>query len=330
MSLTSGRTWRAVFLALLVAIVVAAAPRPAQAQGCFVNGAFGMNFGSVTAAGRAATSAVNFTCMPDFGNTTATHYYQLCIFIGPGQSSAGQPTRRMTNYNGAYLNYDLFADPAHSQLIGGPGSLPVYKVYTAVPPSVTRTVNTPVHGWVYPGQSVPAVIGFQEQSLPGTLRWRYSTSAFPESADCSGGGSGGGSTRFDSSGVTASFENSCYITASELDFGPVVPPQTPIRRTASVRVQCPAGTVWKLGLDDGLHFDGSMRRMAGAGGFVKYQLYLDDSRSRVWGNDEGSMAGGTTNSSGSAISLTIYGQVPAQADVLAGAYADTIIATLYY
>ncbi len=324
------RTWRGGWLALLVAICVAAAPRPAQAQGCFVTGAFSLDFGTVTGAGRAATTGVNFTCMPNFSNSTATHYYQVCLFIGPGDWSAGQPTRRMGNYNNAYLLYDLFADPVRSQLIGAPGSLPAYKMYTAVPPNVTRTVSAPVFGWVYPGQSVPAGSGFQEHAMAGTLRWRYSTSAFPESADCNSGGSGGGSGHFDSYGVVASFENSCYIISSELDFGPVTPPLTPVRRTASVRVQCPAGTVWKLGLDDGLHFDGSMRRMAGAGGFVKYQLYLDDSRSRVWGNDEGSMALGATNSSGSAISLTIYGQVPAQPDVLAGTYADTIIATLYY
>jgi spore coat protein U-like protein len=332
MSLGAGRAWRGgwLALALLLLLGIASAPRPAQAQGCFVNGAFGMNFGTVTSAGRATTSSLNFTCAPDFGNSALTYYYQICIFIGPGDFSAGQPTRRMSNYNGAYLLYDLFADPALSQLIGAPGSLPVYKVYTAVPPNVTRTVNTPVYGWVYPGQSVPAGIGFQEQSLPGQLRWRYSTSAFPQSAACSSGGNGGGSVHFDSSGVLASFENSCAIISTELDFGRITPPLNPVRGTANIRVHCPVGTAWKLGLDDGLHFDGSMRRMAGSGGFVKYQLYLDESRTRVWGNDEASMAGGTTGSGGSAVSLTIYGQVPAQPDVVAGGYADTIIATLYY
>ena len=306
------------------------APLPALAQSCYVSGAFGMNFGTVTSSGRAASSSVNHTCAPDYSGAGNTFYYQLCLYIGPGEWSAGQPTRRMTNYNGAYLLYDLFSDPAHTQLIGAPGTTPVYQVFLAVPPGTPRTADAPVHGWVYPGQSVPAVAGFQEQGHQGLLRYRYATTGYPQSADCTTGGLGGGSTGFHSSGVLATYDNGCWIAATDLDFGRVTPPLVLLRGTASIRVQCAPGTPWKVGIDNGQNFDGEMRRMAGVGGFVKYQLYLDQSLTRVWGNDDTSVARGTTDTSGNIVTLTVYGGVSPQPDVAAGSYTDTLVATLYY
>ena len=303
---------------------------PAHAQSCYINGAFGMNFGTVTSAGRASTSSLNFTCQPDYSGRNATYYYQLCIYIGPGSFSGGQPTRRMGNYNGAYLNYDLFADPSHTQLIGAPGSTPVYQVPAVVPAGAPQTVRPSVYGWAYPGQSVPAVAGFQEESHQGLLKYRFDTASFQASADCESGGSGGGSEPFGSSGVQASYANGCTVSATDLDFGRVTPPEHALRATASIRVQCPPGTPWRVGLDNGANFDGAMRRMVGAGGYIKYQLYLDQSFTVVWEANGPNTVTGTTDSGRNTISLTVYGEVPPQPDAQVGTYADTIVATLYY
>jgi spore coat protein U-like protein len=321
------RTW---FMMLILIGASLGLATPAVAQSCYVNGAFGMNFGTVGTSGRAATSQLTYTCAPDYSGANQTYYYQICIYIGPGDWSAGQPTRRMSNYNGAFLNYDLFADPARAQIIGAPGTTPVYRVYTAVPPGSPVTANASIYGWVYPGQSVPAVQAYQEQSHQGLIRYRYATNGFPNSEDCTVGGIGGGSVGFGSSGVLATYENSCTIVVTDLDFGPVPPPQTSVYATSSIRVQCAPGTTWKLGLDNGQHYDGIMRRMAGAGGYVKYQLYIDESRTNIWGNDAISMVVGTTDVTGSSQTVTVYGAVPPQPDASGGFYADTIIATLYY
>lgn len=322
-----GGRWAAIALAWGA---LGLASQSVHAESCYVGGAFGMNFGVVTSSGRAATSSVSYVCEPDYSRSDHTVYYQLCVYIGSGESSAGQTPRRMSNYNGAYLHYELFSDPAHTLPIGAAGSTPVYQVFLAVPPGAPQSAQAPVHGWVYPGQSVPAVAGFQEQGLPGLLRYRYSTTGFPASPDCGSGGTGGGSASFGSSGVLASFENGCWVVATDLDFGRVDPPLNPVREAASIRIQCAPGTSWKVGLDNGQHFDGAMRRMAGAGGFVRYQLYLDQARTHVWGNDENSLARGTTDSSGNSLSLTVYGEVPPQPAAERGSYADTIIVTLYY
>lgn len=302
----------------------------AQAQSCYVSGAFGMNFGAVTSNGRTAISSVSYTCAPDYSGRNRTFYYQACIYIGPGDWSAGQPTRRMSNYNGDYLNYDLFSDPAQSLLIGEPGSTPVYQVLTAVQPGVQQVTQATVHGWVYPNQTVPAFAHFQEQGLQGLVRYRFSSSAFPQSEDCSSGGDGGGNASFSSSGVLAFFENSCRVAATDMNFGLINPPQNAVHETSSIRIQCMPNTPWRVGLDNGLHFDGSTRRMAGADGFVKYQLYLDEGRTKIWGNAGTNMAGGVTDGSGNIPSLTVYGKVPPQPDLKSGSYSDTIIITVYY
>ena len=303
----------------------------AQAQNCYLPGSFSMDFGAVTSGGAAATSNITITCEPDYSGAQRTLYYQVCIYINPGDWSVGQPTRRMTNYNGAFLNYNLFSDPARTQLIGAPGTFPVYRVQISISPGSPKSTHVPIYGWVYPGQAVPSTHPFQEYNQEGLLRFRYDTAPFTHSQeDCSYGGLGGGETAFGSSGVLARFDDSCWIVTTNLDFGSVVPPQKPVLSTANIRVQCPPGTTWKVSLSQGANFDGVFRRMAGPGGFVKYQLYQDESKSQVWGDTEGNMVSGSTGAEGQAASLTVYGEAPRQPEVVVGNYSDTIIATLYF
>lgn len=312
-----------------IAVFAAFHIQSAHAQSCHTNGAFNMDFGTVNSSGRATTSSISTTCQPDFSGGR-TYYYLECIFLNLGVWSAGQPTRRMSDYNGHYLNYDLFADPAHTQHVGEPGTTPVLQRAIVVPPGAEQTVNISIYGWVYPGQAVPPTNTYQEQGVSGLIRYRYSTSGFPVSTDCATGGAGGGSYAVGAAGITATFEDSCWVAATDIDFGPTGPPQSVLREQGNIRVQCAPGAVWRVGLDNGQNFDGSMRRMAGAGGFVRYQLYLDAANTQVWGNDDTNMAAGTTDAAGNTASLTVYGMVPAQPDLAVGNYIDTIVVTLYY
>ncbi|MFZ7338395.1 hypothetical protein ACLS0R_19395, partial [Comamonas jiangduensis] len=200
--------------AVLAGVLYAGAGSAAQAQSCYYNGAFGMNFGTVGSSGGSSTSSVTYTCAPSYNGQT--YYYQICVYIGPGDWSVGQPARRMTNYNGSFLYYDLFSDPVHTQRIDAPGSTPVYQVFMAVPPGTQQSGSAPIYGKVYAGQAVSAVNSYQEQGLQGLLRYRYGTTAFPNSYDCTTGGSGGGSVGFHSSGVLAVYENNCTVSATDL------------------------------------------------------------------------------------------------------------------
>lgn len=322
------RFWR--LAPWLVAALLAWAPLTGHAQQCHVNGAFGMDFGTVNSSGKSAVSSVQFTCQ---NYVAPVEYFQLCLFMGPGQFSAGQPTRRMYNYgNGAYLNYDLFSDAAHTSRIGAPGSTPVYRLSMTVVDGQQSSGNATIHGWVYPGQSVPATNNFQEQGINGTLRYRFSSSPFTGAVDCSSGGQGGGTVSFNSSGVRAAFDNSCQakVTAADLDFGQTPPPGTAITATSNIAVTCPAQTAWRLGLDNGLNYSGGWRRMAGSGGYISYQMYRDATRSLPWGNTTGTTYDNTTPANGGTINVTVHGLVPAQPTAAPGTYSDTITVTLTY
>jgi spore coat protein U-like protein len=312
-----------------LAMILALHAQPARSQSCFAPAAFGLNFGTVNSSGGAAMSQLAVTCAPDYSGGQ-TYYYLVCLYLSPGSFSVGQPTRRMTNYNGSYLNYDLFANPAHTQLIGAPGTTPVLQIQLAALPATPQTANFSIYGWVYPGQAVPATYPFQEQGVTGLMRYRYATTGYPSSSDCTTGGLGGGSVSINSSGVLATFADSCWVAATDIDFGTVPAPQSTLTEQGNIRVQCSPGTTWQVGLDNGQNFDGSMRRMSGPGGFVRYQLYLDAANTQVWGNDSTNMAVGTTDAAGNTASLTVYGAVPAQPTLAVGNYVDTIVVTLYY
>src|SRR5438093_10809055 len=65
---------------------------------------------------------------------------------------------------------------------------------------------------------------------------------------------------------------------------------------------------------------------------LNYNLYLDAARTQIWGDTTGGTShyGPTDPPSNTDVTVTIYGRVPAGADVSAGAYSDTITVTINY
>lgn len=315
---------------LLGAWLYAASVATAHAQSCWIEGALGVDFGTVTpAGGEAAGSGLRYTCQ---GRPEQTLHYRACLFLDPGQGNTIAP-RRMTNYNGSFMDYDLYSDPARTQIIGPAGSgHPVYNWTFTVPAGTNFSERVRLYGRVHPGQSLPAAWGFQEQGVNGSLRWRYSTGEAPlESNDCLTGGSGGGQVGTNSSGIHARFANACLIVAAtDLDFGAVTTLPDHRDQTSTIQFQCPAGTPWRVGLDDGNHATGATRRMAGPGGrYLRYELYRDPQRTRRWGNTVDTDTSQGTGAEATR-SLTVYGRVPAQPTPVPGNYSDTVTITLTY
>lgn len=303
----------------------------AQAQSCWIQGSLGLDFGTVTPAGRDATaSGLSYTCQ---GSSQQAVHYRVCLFLGPGQWNTIAP-RRMTNHNGSFMHYDLYSDPARTQIIGPASSgYPVYS-WTFTVPAGTNSISEDirVYGRVPAGQSLPATWRFQEQQVNGSFRWRSSSGGFPpESSDCQTGGNTGGQVHLNSSGVYAHFANACLVVAAtDLEFGNVSVLDSARDQISTIQLQCPTGTVWRVGLNDGSHASGGVRRMAGpGGGHIRYELYRDGARNQRWGNtidtdtSNGVGTGGTQ-------SLTVHGRVPAQETPAAGTYSDTITVTLTF
>jgi spore coat protein U-like protein len=332
MSMTCHHSRPYVFLFLLVLGLLIGPASTADAQvSCWVPGSFSLNFGQVTPTGKDANGSVPYTCQ---NGSSQPVYVRFCLSIDIGPLGPGPTTaRRMINYSAnTYLGYDLYSDPARTQRLGPATSGdPVYTWTVTIPGNNTQLAgNAPVYGRVPSGQS-PAAGTYQEQGQNGLIRYRYRTGSPPPLANgCQSGGPDGGFMSVSSSGVLATFANACnIITATDLAFGQVSALTAPYNQTSTIQLQCPNGTVWRVGLDNGSNAAGNTRRMAGPGGFVTYELYRDSARTQRWGNTVGTDTSSGTGTNGTQ-ALTVYGRVPAQASPGAGAYSDIIRVTLTF
>jgi spore coat protein U-like protein len=144
-------------------------------------------------------------------------------------------------------------------------------------------------------------------------------------------------TDTDNMAVTASVVDACTISAGALDFGVY---DTLVHAakdgTATLSVQCTTGAAAKLvTLGEGLQPESALpaaplRQMirTGFANLLKYKLYSDAGRTTAWG-DTG-FATAVWASSTIPQEMTVYGTIDANQDVPAGAYTDTVVATITF
>lgn len=131
------------------------------------------------------------------------------------------------------------------------------------------------------------------------------------------------------------------LTGGSLVFAPYdALAATPSDSLASVQVSCtrdggPRNVDVTLSISAGNSGSVSARRMVRAGApvdYLAYGLFRDVSRTAVWGITPGVDAVTATlsidNNTTASTTFTIYGRLPAQQDVYAGDYSDSVILTL--
>ena len=132
---------------------------------------------------------------------------------------------------------------------------------------------------------------------------------------------------------------SCTAVALPVAFGGYNPLSlSATDTTGQVTVTC-VGVIslavnYTISLSTGLANSYAPRKMAFGSSRLNYNLYTNNARTTVWGN--GSNGTGTVSDGyGLALLLvvrdyTIYGRLPAQQNVEAGVYADTITVSINY
>lgn len=124
----------------------------------------------------------------------------------------------------------------------------------------------------------------------------------------------------------------CIITAPALDFGsaPLAGSFNPVTRT--IQIRCSAGSAYTVGLDNGSHASGTIRRMQSGTNYLAYEIYKTTSSTNRWGPlgaDRRSSATADTNA-GIYDSVTMQGYTyravidPNQTPVPQGNYSDRI------
>lgn len=299
-------------------------------------------FGTVSTTGVtdvAATFEVTCSSSSLVGNTKV----RMCLGIGAGANGGGNVNpRQMLNATSDVLQFQLYADPARTQIWGSSGTpaapTPVGSDFDYQSPTPgTQVKSFTIYGRV-PVQTL--VAGAYANSFSGihtTLDYRFAeaplaTAAYPTS--CTAGGTGGASTTnafpFNAS---ATVPSSCRAySASNLDFGAI--PGLVVANANSIStigLTCTGRTAWAMGLNNGLNPNGSTRRMKRgvADDFVTYELYRDSAWTSRWGNTVNT---DTVDSVGTGLQqlITVYGRLPAPQTPVPGSYSDTVTVTVTY
>lgn len=137
--------------------------------------------------------------------------------------------------------------------------------------------------------------------------------------------------------VQATVISSCQVSGTSLNFGSSIDAlatATPLDATSTLSVVCTNTTPYTVALNAGVNAGGASnfgaRTMKSGARTLGYQLYLDAGRSTVWGDGTASSSTAPGTGTGSTQTLTIYGRLPSLANVVPGAYTDTVTVTVSY
>lgn len=130
---------------------------------------------------------------------------------------------------------------------------------------------------------------------------------------------------------------SCTITTTAHAFGNYnVFSGPPLNTTSNIRIRCtgsganPIGAV-TVTLSKGAAPMYNPRTMVFGVNTLTYNLYFNAARTQIWGDGTGGTVVWTRSVNGNTnYSRTVYGRIPAGQDAFAGAYTDTIVATILW
>jgi spore coat protein U-like protein len=126
---------------------------------------------------------------------------------------------------------------------------------------------------------------------------------------------------------TAAESAVCNVQSNGVAFGnyDTLDP-APLDGVGSLAVQCDSNTAFTVDLGPG-GATTNQRLLAGIGGILRYNLFTDATRTAIWGDGA---SGSNLSSTGSNVTLSIFGRIEARQNVSAGTYTDTVTITLTY
>ena len=119
----------------------------------------------------------------------------------------------------------------------------------------------------------------------------------------------------------------CSASTQAVSFGAYSPlSSTALDGVGTIGVTCDSALAFTIKLSAG---NGTVdqRQMVSGASQLGYNLYVDAARLIIWGDG---VNGSTMSATGPNADLTVYGRIPALQNVVAGAYADTIVVTVTY
>lgn len=140
----------------------------------------------------------------------------------------------------------------------------------------------------------------------------------------------GGSDSVDMT-VSAAIVTGCTVAAQPLLFSVPVGSTGPIFSSTTISVACAPNVPFTAAIDYGDHGQGINRRMlnAASGDYIRYEIYQDPARSRVWGQQKSRTVSSSSGPSG-LNTLTAYGEVQSIGAGASGTYVDHVTITVNF
>lgn len=140
-------------------------------------------------------------------------------------------------------------------------------------------------------------------------------------------------TATDTMTVSITIENSCTVTANDLDFGTRNTLASNIDASSTVAVACtgagPIAVAFSAGAGASATF--ASRKMTGASSTINYSLYADAARTQVLGDGTTGNVVISATSTGTSTSFAVHGRVfGSQNPKPVGSYTDTVTATVTF
>jgi spore coat protein U-like protein len=127
---------------------------------------------------------------------------------------------------------------------------------------------------------------------------------------------------------------SCTISVTSVAFGNYnVFTTTADDSTGTITYRCNSTAAnISISLSDGSSSTFSPRTLRKGSEILQYNLYRNAARTQIWGDGTGGTSVYTRANppNNSNVNLTIYGRIPAQQDVSAGSYTDTVSAVINF
>jgi spore coat protein U-like protein len=129
--------------------------------------------------------------------------------------------------------------------------------------------------------------------------------------------------------VSTQVADSCMIAATPMAFGAYS--GALLTTTSTLTVTCTMGAPYNVGLSAGTAAGATVttRQMISGANRLAYGLFRDSGRTMNWGMTVGADTVASVGND-TAQALTVFGRIPPGQSVAAGAYSDTIVATVTY
>jgi spore coat protein U-like protein len=134
--------------------------------------------------------------------------------------------------------------------------------------------------------------------------------------------------------ASAQSSSSCTISVTSIAFGSYnVFTTTADDSTGTITFRCNAAAAnISIALSDGSSSTFSPRTLRNGSEVLQYNLYRNAARTTIWGDGTGGTSVYTNANppNNTNVNVTIYGRIPAQQDVSAGNYSDTVSAVINF